>query len=346
MNEQKKPEQLWWEQTFGPSNLIAQITETAMCEHAVSFCHKRSLPWEFCFQSLVEDELRAVSGGMLMPEHWSPVPGGEKAAEQLINAFYQPDWMTSSVYYLPSMDAAAFLTQHRVLAGRAVWIQTGDPAMAAELMHLLAQFRRLASDDCGLLILELSGAAAQQRDMQTLLADTSDYDLFFFANLLASYSSLNSFRKRYASALAIELSFEDAERCSALMDGGMALLRAPQEYCTARVGGQHAEQLGHAVWKAQLNTLFSGIEDARLRMIDSCRPQLSAVLPFRDEFNNTVTIPEEFELRHLIFLQHIHKLSLPIQTVSTLELLHEARNALAHLHILSFEDVEKVAKMI
>lgn len=345
MNQTTQPELLWWQQTFGPANLVTQLADTAIQTRAVSFCHRNPIPWEMCFRSLVEDRLRVLSSGMLMLESFSPVPGGGKAAEQLINTFHQPDWMKSSVYYLPSMDAAAFLTQHQVLSGRAIWIRTEDPAIASELLHLLAQFRRLASDGCGLLILELNGAAAQQRDAQTIAADSNDYDLFFFSNLLASHSSMNSFRKRYASALAIELSFGDAERCALLLDGGIALLRSPQEYAS-QLGDVRTEQLTHAVWKAQLNTLFSGIEDARLRLIDSCRAQLSDALPFQDEFSNTVTRPEEFELRHLSFLQRIRKISLPDNIISTLELLHDTRNELAHLHILSFPEIETVAKLL
>ena len=345
MNQTTQPELLWWQQTFGPAKLITQLADTALRTHAVSFYHRNPIPWEMDFRSLMEDQLRILSSGMLMLEYFSPISGGGKAAEQLINTFYQPDWMKSSVYYLSSMDAAAFLTQHQVLSGRAIWIRTEDPAIASELLQLLAQFRRLASDHCGLLLLELTGPAAQQHDAQTILADSSDYDLFFFANLLASHSSMNSFRKRYASALAIELSFGDAERCASLLDGGIAFLRSPQEYAS-RPGGVRTEQLTHAVWKAQLNTLFSGIEDARLRLIDSCRAQLSDALPFQDEFGNTVTRPEEFELRHLIFLQRIHKISLTDSVISTLEILHNTRNELAHLHILSLSEIETVAKLL
>ncbi|MGN1030466.1 MAG: hypothetical protein ACI4PQ_02575 [Butyricicoccaceae bacterium] len=342
------PDLLWWQQTSGPSELIAQLTDTAIQTRAVSFSHAHPLPWERTLHVLIEDELRIRSSGMLMLEHWSPVSGAESADSQLVARFYEQDWNTSSVYYLPSMNAAKFLIQNHILDGRAVWIKTDDPVSAASLLAAAADFRKFASEDSGLLLLELTGAAAQQRDSATIPADQliGEYDLFCFSNQLASHAALSSFRKRYASSLAIELSFGSAEHCTALLDGGMAFLREPEEYTAERIGSERADQFGHAVWKAQLNLLFSGIEDARLHLIRQNEQQLFQIIPFRDEFDNQVTRPEEFELRHLIFLQRIHKISLPSNAVSTLELLHDARNALAHLHTLSFEEVEAVSKLL
>jgi hypothetical protein len=133
------------------------------------------------------------------------------------------------------------------------------------------------------------------------------------------------------------------ELCDTLCRNVEELLRKPGETCLTDGDESRRRQL---ICRAQTRSIGPLVDIGRLGLISRLRKRIQSILPQEDDYGHRVEDVNAVELRHLQHFYSSGLITLNPAEWDTLHCLHEARNALSHLEVLSYSKIQAVFKTV
>ena len=100
------------------------------------------------------------------------------------------------------------------------------------------------------------------------------------------------------------------------------------------------------VWKAQIKNLFPKIEAYREEFAKIYSSEIAMNLPISTSYGEEYELPEEVELGTLYYLAKNKMINISTADYSKLKCFKDARNKLAHLNSLTFNEVNDLLAYI
>lgn len=216
-----------------------------------------------------------------------------------------------------------------------VWIlKNMTPARRTELEKLM---RHIRENDAPLMFLLQKPGEEKIKGVENVTVSPTRLDLSYFAWTVL----LGRFPEgmmEYAAELAVELSDGSPSECARICGKMQQCVRDPVKFCQ----GVAEEKVIPRVHNAQVRIFEPMIEYGRGYLIGKLGARMNNILPFDDDYGTKFNRPMEVELRNLVYYRH--QLDLSPEEKELMNLLHDDRNKLSHLELLSFEDVQKLVQ--
>jgi hypothetical protein len=182
------------------------------------------------------------------------------------------------------------------------------------------------------------------------------YDKYAFCALASSETNCKEFLRPYLAEAVASVCGDDVELCAVCVAKGMEFLNAPYEtiqkvtedlvrsdgerYCFSK----SQEEVDTLLWEAQLKYVFPLVENYRRYFVKKYYAFIKAALPINNGYGDQVMVPEEAELGNLMYL--VERGGIPVSAEESMELkrYRKARNELAHMNLLSNEELCVILK--
>lgn len=100
------------------------------------------------------------------------------------------------------------------------------------------------------------------------------------------------------------------------------------------------------ICRAQTRSISPLDDIGRLKLISAFGSRIACVLPLADDYGNKIDNVNEVELRHLVYWSNHNLLTLTPDEKAVLYCLYDARNAISHLNLLSYDDIQKLFRTL
>lgn len=177
----------------------------------------------------------------------------------------------------------------------------------------------------------------------------TSYDIEVYSMICSSELKVSAPVKRYIADLAAGLSRGRIELCHELIANGISLAdnTAAVMRCTERDMHIDAdeivtdEDINKIMWMAQIKQVFPVIEDARMDYIKAHSAEIEHCLPIQSGYV-TYEVPEDVEIGALCYLIVGKSIYATHQEYDALLRLRNARNRLAHIKSISFNELKEI----
>lgn len=202
-------------------------------------------------------------------------------------------------------------------------------------MELEKLMKHVKENHTPLIFLFQKTSNVKVKGFENLAISPTRLDLSYFAwtLLLGKFSSELI---EYGAELAVELSDEQPAICARLCQDMQQCIRDPIAYCSE----MDEAVVISKVHTAQVRIIEPLIEYGRVYLVRKLGNRLDELLPFKDDYGSDLTKPIEVELRHIIFYRF--ELAMNQEELDLANMLHDARNKVSHLELLTFEEIQKI----
>lgn len=169
------------------------------------------------------------------------------------------------------------------------------------------------------------------------------FDIYYFALSILANGKLGKSFQEYAATLCSELADGNVEFCYTLCKNIDNVLRDPLSACMAREDDSQQKQL---VCRAQTRSISPLIDIGRLRLISLFGSRIASILPQKDDYGTEIDDVKEVELRHLVYFSRNDLLAITPKERDVLYSLYNARNAISHLNLLSYDEIQKLFRVL
>lgn len=152
---------------------------------------------------------------------------------------------------------------------------------------------------------------------------------------------------KYAAELVGEFCGRDIEQCGLLSDFAGLLVNPNMAYSyfADELPSQcrkNDEKINASVLSAQFKVIFPLIEQKRRELIEKYYDAISQCLPWVNDYSEHRDEPYDMELRDLIY--KFNEIKVTESDRELIKRLRDARNQLAHNHVLPYEEVRDLAQ--
>lgn len=359
--------QIWWNQMVSTRNMLEEIISDAQAGKSVILSLPAQTPWYKELVEQVRSGLCCCDGRRSFQQ--MTCPQGDPGQYLLENYCKKETRMD----YRPGRSVAAFLAEIEggILSNRYIWIEQVSPAQLGEWNTFIAEYRKAvpAKKDPGVFILVVNEPVDLRKIKRGLskidyTERISAYDRYTFCAVCAQSVKCEDGMRQYLAQLAFAVCGDDMELCAACIRNGIAFLKDPvgvlrqiaQEE-THSDGSVYVlplddEAILHKVWEAQIKSVFPAIENFRSEFVGKYTDAIAHNLPLQNSAHETVTDPKDVEVGTLYYLANAGRLVdergnsiIEPHDQDTLYDAREARNHLAHLCALGYDEVESVIKL-
>lgn len=169
------------------------------------------------------------------------------------------------------------------------------------------------------------------------------FDIYYFALSILANGKLGKNFKEYAATLCSELANGNVELCYTLCKNIDNVLRDPLSVCMESEADFQRKQL---VCRAQTRSISPLIDIGRLKLISIFGARIEGILPQQDDYGTEIEDVNEVELRHLVYFSHSDLLNITPTEKDVLYSLYNARNAISHLNLLSYDEIQNLFRML
>ena len=245
-------------------------------------------------------------------------------------------------------SCAEYIAKINLLQNRTVIITGISSSSERELIDFTKNFGSCATHDSGSIILEFNHYSeichAKMKGVSIIKWQDyyTEYDMYLFASLCASYSD-DCKIKPYIAYLAAMLADGEPDLCSDIavkelvgdIKKILEIYVSKYQRVAFLLSRDGADDLHDIIWQAQLHVLLPLIEEKRKKFISKYKETLSSVLPIKDDYEKEITRVEEMELRHISFYIRKNSLNISSEDCKYILMLWNTRNALAHSEIIN-----------
>ena len=351
-------DKVWWEQVTRANSFIDKIVSAMLSEKSVVLVLPEHTPWCDRMQDAVENSLSKLNPSKSMKVIDSPQ---EKVGEFMLNRYCHEE---QRLQYRAGKSHAEFLAkcEDTVLNSLYVWVRNIPEKLLPEWVGFLAEYHRNTSPEraSAVFVLETSDDKMRMKSVKGVVnisysALMNTFDAYTFCILAASDAADEIYKKNYLAELVYSVCGEDIELCAACIRQGTRFPKDPAGVLAEILSGACRSDgssfaydvdemnLEKRIWKTQMKMLFPMIEDYRGEFVGRYRKQIDCQLPFRNNSNDVVfSEPEEVEIGTLSFMAASKLISIDAKEHTRLHQFKEARNTLAHLKILSLDEVYRI----
>ncbi len=350
-------DKIWWNQITKAHKFIEDIAAAAAGGTSTVLFLPENVPWKNTLLELTGDRLKMENPRNSFVVTECPQ---EDAGLFLLNRFCAE---RKRATYRYGMSYAAFLgrCEDIVLNNRYIWVADVSDEKYDEWLDFVTEYNKSTAGrkTHAVFILETHSrnlARKLRKGIRVLSFDQNIgmYDRFTFCALIAAENSCKDYLRPYLAELASAVCGEDAELCAQCVQAGKGFMEHPGEtlgliaqneyrsdgsaYCFSKSD----DEIRRQVWETQLKNIFPVIEKYRNHFIEKNREDIKKALPISNSFGEMVEKPEDVEIGTLFYLAGLREISLSVGDYEELKLYRNARNMLAHLNVLDFEDVDAI----
>lgn len=366
MIDNKHVGNIWWSKMINASRFLEDIRNSVYDRKSIAVTFGSYLPWE---NYLLEEKLPTLlrendwsSGFDVYDDKDIKDPTDfiwEKYFSQQAKNYWEPTHKCKERFMATVKDTS--LNQCYVV------IKNVSESRFAKWNKFLNEYIRSFSTDTaekGVFILlgrDLTVPATSKIERISFSDYITDFDCLVFCMTLLStqkldsVQELDSVQKQYIAELTNELSQGNVEISTNLLSHGENLATSTFDLATSTFdtavkvekemgisNHQIRNAVNSALWKTQIKFIFGLIEEFREKYINNNYNAIFAHLPKVGTFGEKFENPRELEIKYLydIDSKHIHKESFALGVLKT------ARNNLAHLSVLPYDDILKIIKIV
>ena len=334
---------IWWEDLNGPRRFLDDTAENLSAGKSVVLCLPYRVPWLNTMRDTLEKFLRKGTQTIKFID-----------AEKILS---EPQEYVLK-YFCANKDGfrpyskkayAKFLADSTGIAlnDSCLWIRNATSAQIDSWFSFIAEYHSfLDGKRGGVFLLEANDdrnfIGKPGVEILRYAEKIGAYDSFAFNIFTAAdFGSENHLMKQYLAELISALTEGDVEFGAECIKRSDALLRNPDEVFSDILwegrftSGKSTNDIEQAIWMTQLKLIFPLVETFRRNFIKQYEEQIKNTPPF-------YSVPEEVEIGQLYGLFNQRRWLISEIDADDLELYREARNKLAHLRAIPFEDMQKI----
>lgn len=344
-------EHVWWMQITNAHRFIEKIIEALLEEKSLILSAARHLPWRETVKHLVEEGAGAANCNRAFRfVAAEEVPKGD-LGEYLLRRFCKPELQAK---FRPGRGGyAKFLADVEgcTLADAYVWLSPSTPQQVKQWVDFIGDYHSaLGKRLGGVFILDVPDGveAVGKKGIRSLSyeAEVGTYDCFVFNMLLASEQKGDPYSQQYLAELVSHIVEDDIELSAECVKRGEAFVSDPYNVYVAEaealgVKPKSAYEVEQCVWVTQIKLVFPLIEEYRRRFVRKRENYIKGSLPVESN-GYWIKDPKEAEIGVLHYLASKDQWLLTPKEWEDLQSYHSARNSLAHMHVLSVEQLKKI----
>lgn len=353
-------ENIWWKHITRAKGFINHIAQAAEEKRLVCFyLPAATCPWPAAFYDQLDYVLKKHSGRQTNRVLACP--------ETDFDGFLLEQYVKSdrAADFRPNLESlGTFIGRHRDIvlhSHRLIVTNINSYEKLTYWLHFTEDYLQAVdkASACASFLLQVELPQYQQlqknpHDIRALsFADYANhYSLLAYASLVLADLEVEPRLQPYLIELTASLCQEDVELCHLCLAYQEAFLQNPLEFlqetissCTRSNGTHFAntrpqEEIKRLIWQAQLKTIFPLIENYRLSFLRRHSSQLEEIMLHYPDFKELT----DFEINHLMYWYKNNRLLMDPHTEQLLSSFYRARNLLAHLTPLAYEDVLLLCK--
>ena len=334
---------IWWRQITSARKFLDKTANTLAGGKSVVICLSEVTPWLDDMRIILKEFLNKRFGGIKAVHEINAAQVGAEPATFVFENFCDENVKSE---FIPFSDKAhvKFLAERNdiTLNNACLWIRGVSETQAENWFSFIADYNNfLRGKSKGIFLLEaganfdLTGKA--NIEVFHYAREISDYDCFAFNILIAAeFGKGDKFIKRYLAELVSNATGFDVEKGAECIKCGVDFLKNPRKFLKNKT----REEIDGAIWKTQLKLIFPLLELFRRDFIKKYESMIKCLLPFESNSGKKVFTPDEAELGDLYFI--LGGQNLPQNDWEELKIYRDARNKLAHLSILTLEEVQMI----
>lgn len=340
---------LWWKQTASPAALLARIQADLDAGKSLILYQSETLPWSSDFLKAIQDHILAHDAYRRLEKISSrPDPF------RLLKETYVP--ASLQLKYRPGMDPGSYLAQYgQDLHNRCIWVRHVKKEELPLWQQVISSYlQNTQNKDKAIFILETScpaGKPVRLIEDYDLSKTSGWFDFHVFCTLLASSFSLEPLWKLYLAEVLSSTAMSDPELASLMPEQLEDCLKDPYSVLKKRIRNESHQNglpfpdlpdqstVDRDLWSAQLRVLFPLIEQFRKTIIENNARYLSRFVPLEAPCF-VIEDVHDLEIGHLAHLLGNGQFRLWNDFYSVFPSFQRARNLLAHLNPVSWQDVQ------
>ena len=326
------PSELWWNYVPAGVSIKENIVQQLMEGRCVLLDTSR-LPWEEELLNNVQMDVESKDAEL----NWIEIDAEESIGNKPINylgSFYGVDQIpVERMIQQKLRDLHSCCWVRNISENESqVWIQ-----MAKELFSGKEKqnFR---------LVLELPSASVRGIGKIAVIdAHIERFDIYYFALSILANGRISKSFQEYAATLCSELADGSVELCYTLCKNIDSVLKDPLSACMVSEDDSQRKQL---VCRAQTRSISPLIDIGRLKLISIFGTRIASILPQKDDYDTKIDDVNEVELRHLVYFSRNDLLPITPKEKEVLYSLYNARNAISHLKLLSYDEIQRLFSVL
>ena len=351
-------DQIWWNHIIKAHAFLENIVKEAAGGHSLLLTLPDSVPWKSTFLDLIREQLLMENPKNKLEVIECPE---EEPGEFILQKYCKRE---TRAKYRYGVSYAQFLgkCQETVLNDRYVWVSDIPDEKVTKWLDFVSEYQKNVQDKTpGIFILEVHHDVMNRKSKKGIRSlgfeqNIGAYDKYAFCALASSETNCKEFLRPYLAEAVASVCGDDVELCAVCVAKGMEFLNAPYEtiqkvteelvrsdgerYCFSK----SQEEVDTLLWEAQLKYVFPLVENYRRYFVKKYYDFIKAALPINNGYGDQVMVPEEAELGNLMYL--VERGGIPVSAEESMELkrYRKARNELAHMNLLSNEELCVILK--
>jgi hypothetical protein len=363
MVERMTTDQIWWKQVPKAIQFVEEIVSFASEQRSQVLFSPGYLPWWDSLYEIVSDYINFNDPeGRVVRVTEEDISPYFDIDNFILNEFCSAE---KRVNYRRGQSIASFLAKcdDIILNQHYIWIHGVPVNRVYDCMQFIVEYQNAVpkGKNHGVFILEVDEKFSVPKFPKGLkqisfnhCIDT--FDSFAFCTMVSLNAKLkNPIFRPYLVEIASAVCGSDIELCAACIAQADDFLQFPyqtlksitEESC--RVDGTpylciDERVVFDKIWEGQIRMIFPYLEKYRKKFVFNHYEEILRSLPLKKEIGEgDITDPRDIELGQLMYLisRDYYIQSTKVERES-LPIFKEARNKLAHLTPLSFEEVEKI----
>ncbi len=331
---------IWWEDLNGPRRFLVEAAEILSGGKSLILSLPKRVPWIKIMREVLEKLLRRGTQtiNFVDAENLSDEP----------QEFVLKNFCANKDGFRPYNKKvyAKFLAESTGIAlnDSCLWVRNASAEQIEQWISFVDDYQTFLNEKRGGVFLLEADENFGRSNLEILSYSEkiSGYDSFAF-NIFAAadFANENHLMKQYLAELVSALTEGDVEFGAECIDRSNDLLRNPAEVFEdilwegKFISGKSTDDIDRAIWMTQLKLIFPLVETFRRNFIRQYEEQIKNTPPY-------LSPPEEVEIGQLYGLFAQRRWLLNEKDADDLELYREARNKLAHLRILPFDELQKI----
>ena len=351
-------DQIWWNHIIKAHAFLENVVKEAAGGHSLLLTLPDSVPWKSTFLDLIREQLLMENPKNKLEVIECPE---EEPGEFILQKYCKRE---TRAKYRYGVSYAQFLgkCQETVLNDRYVWVSDIPDEKVTKWLDFVSEYQKNVQDKTpGIFILEVHNDVMNRKSKKGIRSlgfeqNIGAYDKYAFCALASSETNCKEFLRPYLAEAVASVCGDDVELCAVCVAKGMEFLNAPYEtiqkvteglvrsdgerYCFSK----SQEEVDTLLWEAQLKYVFPLVENYRRYFVKKYYAFIKAALPINNGYGDQVMVPEEAELGNLMYL--VERGGIPVSAEESMELkrYRKARNELAHMNLLSNEELCVILK--
>lgn len=347
---------LWWHRLVNSARFIDDVKDMLVDDKSVLLLFDTDIPWQDIMIETIEQKLADVNDNRTFDILDVSTSGSSSPGNYLMEHYCSKDERKK---YWPTTHGSPekFLAQNRVtpLNKRYVCLTGIESDNVSKWIASITEYLENCSTEYehGVFIIILKSASVKASKCLASFKYydyVTDYDCMMLCLTLVSDIKCSRAEKMYLCEVASNIANNNVELASMLAMSKTSLILNPYDV-SAEVFASNGikvtkltERVRRAVWEAQIRLVFPKLENFRADIIRKYEDKISHYLPIKSSNNDIVNKASDLEIGQLFFICNANRSKKVVDQLDydMLKKMRDARNTLAHLEVLSYEDLTEI----